>query len=270
MKQPDPATMRENLCLQLKTTRNDINQANLQGKAAHKDLTHAPKLKDTANQNMKLIQARFRIVLLLTLFLAGCKTLTSEQHATIPNQDIQYSFNKPPFINPRIIQDLSTWISDGGDQVVAINLLNSQDSNRYFGETGVKEIDGQNPYIFVSATNLLGSETYLTEFGYQLVGKTSSDVYVLKTVDCEGGSGTFMSLVLVTFEYDQGIDCDWGKGVVGFKGKRLLIKKLGEVALGNRWDGKLAIEGNSVVMGRDAGQFRYNTNSIVLKCDLGR
>lgn len=179
----------------------------------------------------------------------------------------------------RIIQDLSTSISDRGDQIVAINLLDSQDSNRYFGETGVKEIAGQNPYVFTSTTNILGNETNLTEFGYELVGRTSSGVYVLKTGDWEGGSGSFQDLMFVTFEYDQGIDCDWGKGVVQFTGKRLLIKKLGEVVLGDRWDGSLKIRGDSLYIGQDKGVFaeterggelsNYSTNRVI-KIDLGR
>ena len=45
-----------------------------------------------------------------------------------------YSFKKAPFVHPKIIGDLVGSLSDAGDQVVAINLLDSQDSNRYFGE----------------------------------------------------------------------------------------------------------------------------------------
>jgi hypothetical protein len=199
---------------------------------------------------MKLNQLRFSIVFLLfALFTVGCKT-TSPQ-ATVPNQDFQCSFNKAPFISPRIIQDLSTWISDEGDQVVAINVLESQNSNRYFGDAEVREIKNQNPYIFTTTTAIENGETNSTEFGYQYVGETSSGVYVIETADWEGGSGNFKNLLLVQYEYDKAVDCDWERGEVRLNGKRLLIKKLGEIALGDRWDGKLAVRGNSIVVGED-------------------
>ena len=41
--------------------------------------------------------------------------------AASPAKDAAYSFTKAPFINPKIINDLATAISDQGDQVVAIN-----------------------------------------------------------------------------------------------------------------------------------------------------
>ena len=45
-----------------------------------------------------------------------------------------YSFKKAPFVHSKIVGDLVGNLSDSGDQVVAINLLDSQDSNRYFGD----------------------------------------------------------------------------------------------------------------------------------------
>lgn len=44
----------------------------------------------------------------------------------------RYSFTQSEFINPRILADLSGLISDAGDQVVAVNVAESNRSNRYF------------------------------------------------------------------------------------------------------------------------------------------
>ena len=64
----------------------------------------------------------------------------------------RYSFSRAPFVHPRIIGDLIGWISDTGDQVVAINLLDSQQSNRYHGEIAVRRVDNQAdspwPWVF--------------------------------------------------------------------------------------------------------------------------
>jgi len=216
----------------------------------------------------------FRIVLLLlSLFMVGCKPGGIQSRATVPNADFKYSFDKPPYINPRIIQDMSCWISDKGDQVTAINLLDSQDSNRYYCDAKVREISGQNPYIFTSTQNIENNETNSTEFGYQFLGETSSGIFMLLTSDWEGGSGVFKNLMLVRLENDKAVDCDWRSGEIRWSGNRLHIKKLGEVPLGDRWNGLVSLTGNTIIIGKDKGEFAgtkngYNTNDIVLKLDL--
>jgi len=233
-------------------------------------------------ENMKtLISFTCLSVVLCALVSAGCCHVPQRSHATVPNKDFQYSFDKTPFISPRIIQDLSSWISDHGDQVVAINVLESQDSNRYFGDALVRNIPGQNPYVYHETATVEDGETNHTEFGYHFIGRTSSGVYVLVTSDWGGGSGVFRNLLLVTFECDQSIKCDWEKGVVQSDGKRLLIKKRGEIPLGDRWDGELKVNGNSILVGKDTGWFTvsggtgggwmsYDRKDRVLQINLAR
>lgn len=220
-------------------------------------------------------------VTLCVLASAGCCHVPPRNHATVPGKDFPYSFDKAPFISPRIIQDLSTWISDQGDQVVAINVLESQDSNRYFGDALVRDIPGQNPYVYHESDAVEGGDANNAEFGYCLVGRTRSGVYVLATSDWGGGSGVFRNLLLVTFEYDQSLRCDWDKGVVQPGGKRLLIKKRGEIGLGDRWVGELKVDGNSIFVGKDTGWFTvsggtgggwmaYDRKDRVLQINLDR
>ena len=67
--------------------------------------------------------------------------LSKEYHAVIglrilstaprgkPIADLQhhrYSFVRPEYVNPLILADLEGWLSDSGDQVVAVNLTDSQ------------------------------------------------------------------------------------------------------------------------------------------------
>ena len=201
------------------------------------------------------------MVVLFALVVTGCCHVPPRNRVAVPNKDFPYSFNKAPFISPRIIQDLSTWISDHGDQVVAINVLESQDSNRYFGDALVRNIEGQNPSIYTEVTTVESGETNQQSFGYQFIGKTDSGVYVLETSDWGGGSGNFRNLLLVTCEYDQSIKCDWEKGVIQSGGKRLLIKKQGEIPLGDRWDGELKVDGNSIFVGKDTGWFTVSSGT---------
>ena len=223
---------------------------------------------------------RFSLIcaVLAVVIGAGCKT-SQPAHITIPNKDFAYSFNKAPYISPRIIKDLSTWISDNGDQVVVINVSDSQNSNRYFGEPQVRPIKGKNPCVCWKEATVQDSTTNESEFSYQYVGQTSSGLYVLVTADWGGGSGMFVSLLLLRCEYDQGINCDWDNGVVRSGTNRLLIKKVGEIPLGDRWRGDLAVKGNSIYLGKDKGWFAesggtgggalsHDRKARVLKIDL--
>ena len=172
-----------------------------------------------------------------------------EDAPPVPIVEYAYSFVRAPFIHPKIIQDLSTWLSDRGDQVVAINLSDSQASNRYFGDVGVNHTAGQCPFVY--------TEEKSQRFGYQYIGMIESGVHVLYTSDWGGGSGVFKQLILLTLEFDYGIDCcDWDvQTAIRADRKRLLIKKLGEIGLGDRWSGQLSASGNELRIGRDEGWF---------------
>ena len=46
------------------------------------------------------------------------------------------------------------------------------------------------------------------------------------------------------------------------------MKKVGQLSLGDRWGGELRVQGNKVVVGKDTGQYSYNTNDMVLDLEL--
>lgn len=211
------------------------------------------------------------------------------QHVAPPKTAIaaksELSFCQPPFVHPRIIQDLLAWESDGGDQVVAINLTDSQGSNRYYGEIKVQpsEAAQKHPQVSTTVRSGQGSEQQEDTIVYQYVGTTSSGVHVLTT--WQWGSGTMVSrrLLLVTIEEDPGIDqspaAQGGgignrNGALRFNRPRLLIRKLGELVLGDRWEGALRVEGNKILVGHDEGFLSrreagenfspYNSQNVVL------
>jgi hypothetical protein len=200
---------------------------------------------------------------LTRLALACAAALAAASHAAggeagIESAELPFSFWRAPFIHPKIIQDLTTWLSDNGDQVVAINLLESQHSNRYYGEVQLRQIPGGPPYVYVTET-VEGSDRR-EEFGYRYVGKTKSGIHVLHTSGSGGGSAVFETLMLVTFECDKGIALDEDnvcRDTLSIRsgGERILVKKLGEIALGDRWDGELRVNGNEAFVGKDRGWF---------------
>jgi len=195
----------------------------------------------------------FRFLLLFLLLSSTALTISAESKASKATTQLLYSFSKAPFINPRIVQDLTTWLSDKGDQVMSINLDESQNSNRYFAQTKVRAIKNQAPFVYIENKTVESGETNVTTFGYRFIGKTTAGIYVLECVDNPGGSGSFRSLMLVKLETEAGIDVDWKMGVIGRGERRTTLKKLGQIALGDRWDGSLKVVGDSIEIGTDVG-----------------
>jgi uncharacterized protein len=166
--------------------------------------------------------------------------------------NLEPSFTAAPFISPRIINDLSTWMSDLGDQVVAINLTESQGSNRYFGNIESRRV-GTGTYVYYRTP----SGTRDAEFGYTYVGRTASGIDVLRTWYSGGGSGEFETLLLVKLERSESggeLRSTGGNSeTLTFKTPRLLIRKLGDIGLGDRYDGDVKVTGDQIAIGKDRG-----------------
>ena len=179
-----------------------------------------------------------------------------------------YSFKKAPFVHPKIINELVGNLSDLGDQVVAINLLDSQDSNRYFGETSVTpQLDPMEPsWPWVYSVD--GEESAHKEpgelwgrplYAYQWLGSTQSGLDVLHVRYSGGGSGIFNWVVFTRIEVDQRLDYPLARNVDSrmeaarpeFR-VRELLRFVGRIPLGDRWLGTIEVDGNDVVVrGRD-------------------
>lgn len=182
------------------------------------------------------------------------------------NTDQPYYFDKQPYIHPKIVQALATWLSDGGDQIVSINLLESQGSNRFCCKSDIKV---STPVVSFSEDG--------EQFGYSYIGITESGVHLLYTYSSGGGSGVFKHIMLVTMETDYGVEFDEKHSVIKATNQRLLLKKLGEVVLGDRWSGELEIVGNDLIIGEDrgwyagsnyGGPFTSKRGNTVIKIDI--
>lgn len=155
-----------------------------------------------------------------------------------------YYENEP--VNLRIIQALTTWLSDGGNQIVAINLRDSQKSNRFFCDKSIKirPLDKEKQMVSVE---LKDNEW----FAYVYVGQTSSGILVLRTLYSSGGSGMFNSILLLKLEKEPKYTYDEEKQIIKSSGKEIVLKKLTEISLTDRWQGHIKIEGNSIILLKD-------------------
>jgi uncharacterized protein YecT (DUF1311 family) len=150
----------------------------------------------------------------------------------------------------------STELSDQGDQVLAINLTDSETSNRYACDVKVATTGNRYPYVYAQDP-VEGGDMRPAEFGYRYVGRTTSGIDVLFTAESGGGSGAFEGLMLVRLSEESGapsVEPPSGSvQTLTFRKNRLVIKKVGEIGLGDRWDGSLAVGGNVISIGKDTG-----------------
>ena len=188
--------------------------------------------------------------LIILLCFAQSATAAKDPTDGREQKAVLYYFDHAPYVHPRIIQDLLAWISDGGDQVVAINLLESQRSNRYYGDVTIVEIAGESPVV-----RYRGEKDGAADMiDYQYIGKSRSGVHILKT--WESGRGTMVStcLMFVTLENDKGLLVHDDTHVIDLGNPRVLIRKLGEIPLGDRYEGTLDLKGNQLRIGADTGR----------------
>ena len=138
----------------------------------------------------------------------------------------KFSFINPNWINPRILEELCGWISDTGDQIVSININKSNNCNRYFGDISVKESSNESPIVVSKHSD--------GWFSYQYLGCSFSGVHILKTSANTGGSGIFCNIVMVTLSLDTSYEQVDSKGI---KSNRFVIKLIGSLPLGDRYEG---------------------------------
>jgi len=142
-------------------------------------------------------------------------------------------------VNPKIIQDLMGGI--GGSGIVAINILDAQNSNKYYVDSKnlsiSRSIDKPFPRLSIDLTTELGFLIQPPFFVYQVDQITDNEVYLLWTEYCSGGSGTFKGLLFVRIVEDSNL----------FNEKMLIIENLGFIDLGDRFDvPTITVNGNKV------------------------
>jgi len=152
-------------------------------------------------------------------------TLTPKNQLIRDLESARYSFINPEFINPQILDDLTGWLSDNGDQIVSINISKSNQSNRYHGDITVEETGGF-PVVKSSV-----EEGWVS---YKYIGRSFSGVHIVQTWSNGGGSGIFTNILLVTLSSDSSLESN---GVRYSKKSRYVIKLIGSLPLGDRYQG---------------------------------
>ena len=168
-----------------------------------------------------------------------------------------YSFANSPFVHPRIVEDLIGWFSDSGEQVISINMLDSQNSNRYSGEVmiSVDEDPLQSPLVYSIREELLGSRTLESRYSYRYIGSTPDGLDVIHYWSFEGGILVPHWILFARMEADRGVEYQIAGRQDAAQPKirrRELIRLVGKFYLGNKWAGTIHLqEENLIVFGHN-------------------
>ena len=141
------------------------------------------------------------------------------------------TFWQVPLVSPKIVHELTSWISDREDQVAMIHLTEAQDHPKF----RLSEDHGESVYADLSDPNAVyGGWDRPEFFRYSYLGEDqASGVHFLETSECTGGMATFISVIAVQLIEDEGLSFDWATQTV-HKKRRLLLKKVGGTLLSDR------------------------------------
>jgi hypothetical protein len=164
--------------------------------------------------------------------------------------DIRYSFEREEFVHPLIVRELLGWLSDRAATVVAVDLTSANRSNRFFGEFSHTARNGR--------TWVMWSGENRESFVYAYIATSPSGIRMVECHDCTGGSGIFGWVALFSLERDQSVEQDAGK--VSSR-PRILLKTLGSIGLGDRYDGEITYSSGFLNIGPDHGWFNRGTDA---------
>lgn len=172
----------------------------------------------------------------------GYISLTPKSWVIKDLSESKFSFIKSEFIHPKIIEDLSGLISDLGDQTISINLENSNNSNKYFGEVKIKN-EHKYPIVTCDGEN----NSY---FAYQYIGSSYNGIHIIRTWDCGGGSSVFCNIMFLILTTDYSMTFEEEKLV---KYKRSILKKIGALPLGDYYNGRISYKWGCLIVSSDKG-----------------
>ena len=182
------------------------------------------------------------------IFLLGCSFVkVKDSHSKITERR-SASFDREPWIHPKMIWELKPWMSDTAEQMLALNVSDSVGSNRYFEDIEKRSIEGGKELLLYKAQN--GEHL---QFGYIYHGMSDSGIHVLEVVESSHGSGTFISLFLCQLNWEPSFGIK--NGSLQEVGERQVLKLVKEITLGDRWIGKIELRGNLLKVGKDEGRF---------------
>ncbi len=181
-------------------------------------------------------------------------------------EKLKYSFSKAPYISPMIIHDLTVSCSDSRDSVLSVDLSSQDHVNKYYGDIKILKKNKQRKQI----RDFIYVEYDGVNFGYDYIGKTASNVHILLTTEFTGGSMVSHSILFLVFTEKRILKYNDDRSKLTLTTDGVILKKLGDMGMGDRWKGELKIIGNEIYLGKDTGWFskKYPTKAKKILIDI--
>lgn len=157
------------------------------------------------------------------------------------SSQLKFSFTGDNIIHPGIIEELLGWLSDSLPVTGAFDLEGAMNSNKFCESF---DIDTTNDGLtWYRKTTKKDGETK-AEFAYTYVGASPLGIHMVRTADWGGGStGVFCDVLLLALEPDRVVEPQNKERP--FR-DRILLKCLGHIALGDRYEGVVKLKGNQL------------------------
>ncbi len=166
-------------------------------------------------------------------------TIHQRMQEALKEAELHFTFRGNP-INPLALQQLSPWISDSLPGAVAVDIAGTAaDTNQYSAEVEKSE----KGLITVKKSDKKTGEE--SSFTYKYLGRLANGkgAHIVETWDWGGGSGVFTHLLLLNFRLDSEYTG------TGAPRERLVLTRVGEIHLGDRFDGLVTIKPDQIVIG---------------------
>lgn len=204
----------------------------------------------TAPNPLPYIMVAFILIVSITSCISRQSATVTKayQSLTVLNK-CKYGFDKPEYVNPRIIRTLAggDWLSDP-TTMVSID-LEANSSNQYYGEFAPKEINNER---WIWADDPEGETLNPVWCAYRYLGVSQSEVHILQVMHCTGGTGVWGSILFVVFSQDE------TRGYyAGAKHQRDLITYVDLIILGDRYEGQISFCDGILRIGPDESEKRW-------------
>jgi hypothetical protein len=158
----------------------------------------------------------------------------------------RFSFEKPEFIHPEIVEELEGWISDPLPVFAAVDLEGAMKSNRFVRKVETKEsTEGKKVWVYAVKHDAIKTLTW-PYYGYKYIGTTPTGTHIVQTANSGGGSGVFGGLLFLQFQGDGVVDEDLSGT---HSRQRVLLKCIGRHGLGDRYDGVVTYADGALIIG---------------------
>lgn len=168
----------------------------------------------------------------------------------------RYSFVRDELIHPLVLKELLGWMSDNDETVVAVNLTAANRSNRLSGNFTTFHQNG---------TRFVRWQEGPEFFTYNHIATSPSGIEMVLCSYCGGGSGVFRSVGLFYLEHDRAVDFDNEKRAESkciLTRERAVIRTLGSVPLGDRYDGEITYIAGVLSIGPDVGWYKRGEAAV--------